>query len=70
MPDRPHIDTLQNTFRKRGVYRIPFVEYLTEYPIEYLRDCLVEYHPEYPVVEDLTEGRFCKIPSVYLKYTS
>ena len=41
-----------------------------EYPMEYLRDCLVEYHPEYPVVEDLTEGRPRNIPSVYLKYTS
>ena len=28
--------TLQNTFRTRG-YRIPFVQYLMEYPIEDLK---------------------------------
>ena len=62
IPDRPHIDTLQNTFRNRGDYRIPFVQHLMEYPIEYLKECLVEYHPEYPVVEYLTEDRLCNIP--------
>ena len=41
-----------------------------EYPIEYLKECPVEYHLEYPVVEYLTEDRLCNIPFVYLKYTS